>query len=383
MFWRLGAAMPIQKLIYRIPGIVWFFISIAFFSITFSFRSTIVFYALTLSAILIHEAGHAIAAKLVGLPIIKFQVGQFQVDFSTGRRKLHCRRMMLGLGVVTVDPSNKPPDDAIVAMRRMTIAGPLASFVCAIPAWLWSFSPPDQSLYLGLTWFACINSALAMSAIFPGDQMDGTQFRRLKVGSRKVRNLIQGYWLAVSMGRPVRPRELPAELLEIAVALLNEPETQLFPETKINATRFLYMYLADWGHLAEAQAWLEWATSTVAWSKPMTNREPMDVLFALRALHYGLWNKDPGQAAATISLLHKRSWVLRSAEVMMPRALFQLSRGDRKGARRLVSTVRFGLQHSFETPGYAQMLNEWLDIIEQRINDASAPAPSIVATPAD
>ena len=277
--------MLVQKLIFRVPATIFFLIPIAFFSNVFSFRSTIIFYAGTFGAILIHEAGHAIGAKLGGLPIIKFQVGPFQVDYSTGRRQLHCRHKMLGLGMVTVDPGYHPPDEAIVAMRRLTIAGPLASFVCAIVVFWWTFGKTDQSLHLGLTWFACMNGALAMSAIIPGDKMDGTQFRRLKKGDSKSRNLMQGYRLALSMGRPVRPGERPAELSELAVALLNEPETHLFPETKITATRFLYDYLADRGHLPEALAWLEWASGAIAWSQPSTNRDPMDVLFALRALH--------------------------------------------------------------------------------------------------
>jgi Peptidase family M50 len=376
------------KLFYRVPPIVPILISIGFTSLMFSFKHAIAFYGSTWIAILVHETGHAIAARAGGLPIVRFQAGPVQVDYSTGHRRLRIRRMVLGLGVVTVDPRSRPPDEAIIAMRRVAIAGPLASFLCGFCTLYWLVVTFDQSptLPVALIWFACINVALATSALMPGEQMDGTLFRRLKKGSPKARNLVQGYRLALAMGQLARPRERASDLPALAVALLNEPGAQLFPETKVTAARFLYEYLADLGRLPEALAWLEWSCKTVDWPRQSAIYDPVDALNAVRALHYALWNNDPVLAEIALKHLPKRSRVRRNAEALMPLAVIRLFGGDRNGAKKTVNTVRFGLQHSIETPGYAQMLNEWLDIIEQRINKAEnspAPSPTLAHTAAD
>jgi Zn-dependent protease len=366
-----------DKLLIKIPIIASILVPVAVMSFLFSFKLGIVFTVNLWIAIFLHEMGHVIIGKLVGLSIVKVHVGPVQLDFSTGRRRLYLLRAYPLVGFVTLDPGNKSPDEAVVALRRAVIAGPLMSFACAIGSFWWFVSTWNESPRDGLSWFVCLNAMLAMSAIVPGDKMDGTQFRRLQKGSPKARNLVQGYRLALSTRKPGRPRERPSDLPALAVRLLNEQADQLFPGTKITAARFLYEYLADWGRLSEALAWLEWSSATVDLSKPATMSRRIDVLIALRALHYALWNNDPIHAEATLSCLHQRSWVHRCAEALMSLSLIQLSRGNREGAQELSKKVRRGLTRSFDSPGCAQMFSEWLDIIEQRINNAeNTPALS-------
>jgi hypothetical protein len=106
-------------------------------------------------------------------------------------------------------------------------------------------------------------------------------------------------------------------------------------------------------------------------------------LIAVRARHYALWNNEPARAAAVLCALQEKSWIREYTEWLMPTALIQLSLGDHGSARKSMEKARQRLKPLIGRIGSAQMEMEWLDIVEQRINDASSPAPAVVATPAD
>jgi hypothetical protein len=145
----------------------------------------------------------------------------------------------------------------------------------------------------------------------------------------------------------------------------------------------MYEYIADRGESDKALAWLEWLESTATQSKRSRYFDWRDSITATRASHYALWNRAPAFAAATLSLFGDKRWVSSYPEWKMATALIKLSHGDRRGAKRALKSARHVIAPWLDRSGSMQMKAEWLDIVEQRINDASSPAPSFVPTSAD
>jgi Zn-dependent protease len=340
-------------------------------------------------SVLLHELGHAFVGTLYGLKIEAFMFGPLQLDCTTG----HIRRFprpgfTAYVAAVAFEPSTKPLSQAIVEERRMLLAGPLTNLLLAGLLFAYTFTfYPNQ---LGAQWkffaIAGLNILMAIDNLIPGKGRylltDGTKYFRLRQGGSIAQNEIRMLRLVVSTMKPIRPSAWPADFVVTATELLKEPNEHVGPLTKPVVALLLYDHLADQGYLAVALSWIEWTEAILEPSKEPHHKRFSDALIAVRARHYALWNNEPARAATVLCALPEKSWIREYTEWLMPTALIQLSLGDLGSARKTIEKARQRLKPLIDRVGSAQMEMEWLDIIEQRINEASSPtfsqpAPSV------
>jgi hypothetical protein len=332
----------------------------------------------TYAAILLYQISCIAAGILLGLRPYNFSIGPVEIQTSSGRLRVSRQRKARKVGSLGFDTTRCSPAEAVVALRRTLMAGSLVLAIVSIGIFAHILFSPSQSSEVDPDLvepaiFAAF-AAIALMSVSPIEGSPGKPLSRLRKGDIRAENMMRALQLVLVIHRPWRPREWPKEVPDIACSLLNEPPTNVYPDTKCGAALFLYEYLADWGQLEKALEWLEWFPITDSQTAKPNPRDPMDGIIAARARHYALWNNDPARAAHSLSRLSERSWIRGYTEWLMPTALIQLSHGDHAAARKTVEEARNNLKPLIGRVGYAQMEMEWLDIIEQRLNEASSSA---------
>jgi hypothetical protein len=157
----------------------------------------------------------------------------------------------------------------------------------------------------------------------------------------------------------------------VADKLSKEPSTDILPGSQFSAVMFLYHHCTDSGKMSEG---LECLDRMEAGKKRTNNPNPcnpIDLIIAVRALHHALWNNDPIRAASPLIAIPLNSMARSSSSWHMATALIQSSRADFQGARVSLEAAHQILDPWVERWGTFKKQSEWLDLIEQRINDAS------------
>jgi hypothetical protein len=325
---------------------------------------------------IVHEFGHAFVGTLYGLQLKMFIVGPLALDFTSNRVRVSRFRIGRVGGAVLFDPSDQPLPEAVVTWKNMALAGPLANFAVAgllAAVTFGMFSDPwsDQRRLLELI---AISVFVGFVNLIPKRvgflATDGEKYRRMRRGGPAAENEIRAQQLAAWFLRPERPAERPMRCVMLADELIRTPKDFGTSETKILSACFLYDYFIDRGDPANAIAWVEWTATAVDHPHKPGRGHAIDVLTAIRARHYALWNNDPLRSELTLGTLHKRSWIRTHTEWMLPTALIQLFHGDQKGALRTIKLARKTLSPLHSRSGSAQLESRWFDIVEQRINNA-------------
>jgi hypothetical protein len=333
-------------------------------------------------SVLLHELGHAGVGRLFGLKLDRFIVWPVEIR---RRSRLHIRLMSTltpdMVGGVVFDTSTIPLPDAAVAMRRAALAGPVVSLVgSGLFLWLcFDFAAGRPDMQWKFMIVAIINGIGAVENFFHGD---GGLYLFLKKGGPVAENEIRIHNLVRWLEGPELPRNWPKEAIAAADEMLSTL-TGNEDEQLVRAALFKYFLLVDTG---DVDGGIQTISSTLdGLMDPSSNAQPglIDLLFLIRALHFAYWRNDSDRASEFVSSLPAESPHRESAEYFLTLAQINLAAGDVSGARAMAIRARAEIVRIGEQSGIHRMFGEWLDIIEQRINDASSPAQSIVATPAD
>jgi Zn-dependent protease len=342
-------------------------------------------------SVCLHELGHAFVGTYYGVKVIGFTLGPLLVDLNSGRiRKL---QRLLGskghIAAVAFGPSTRSLHQAMREHRHILLAGPLTNLALAgvLIGYLVTFYDSQLGTQGRLITLAGMNIWIAIeNFVFRRGKYsttDGAKYARLRRGGLAAEVEFRAQQLVTSTMGPIRPSSWPSDFARTATELLQAPVEDVGPVTKPFVAMLLYDHLADLGHLATALSWIEWMEATLGQAKESSYIRFTDALIAIRARHYALWNNDPTRAGAVLCTLPPKSWIREYSEWLMPMALIQLSHDDYTNARKSVEKARKHLKPLVGLAGSAQMEMEWLDIIEQRINDASFPALAPMPMSAD
>jgi hypothetical protein len=107
--------------------------------------AVIVLLVVELLTILIHEAGHAIAAKLFGWPILEFRVVPVSLLRQEGRWKVRLSYKEFPPGLVKAEPPNC--SQFHLKLRRFALGGPAANLITAALAMICENAIPFLSAY--------------------------------------------------------------------------------------------------------------------------------------------------------------------------------------------------------------------------------------------
>ena len=218
--------------------------------------------AILLLTPLIHEIGHAVAGRLVGLRFQLMAVGPVQITRGNGRYRLSWqKRFNLLSGQVA-----SLPTDFSHLRRRMfvfAIGGPLANLLLGLIAlFVYQQYRGDYYFMRNQSWVvetavatAVISLVFFFAAIKPNAYQSG-----IPADGRRLLMLLEGgvdanrWYALVSLNglnmQGIRPRDWPGDLIERAVQVNGRSYDDL------TARLLAYYWAVDNGRLAQAGQWL-------------------------------------------------------------------------------------------------------------------------------
>ena len=182
-----------------------------------------------LTAIVLHECGHALAAHAFQMKLLSFNAGPFQWRKREGGWKFKFRTSRVLGGSVNVVPTN--PDQPRWQEFCMVVAGPTAN-ICTGPFFLWAAlhapGTPLQPAWFFLSFTASLSFIVATFNLLPfrtkeGSYSDGARILQLFTNSpvnelHRIINLLQS-----TLVTPSRFRDLdPDTFLRVASRYPNE-----------------------------------------------------------------------------------------------------------------------------------------------------------------
>ena len=182
------------------------------------------FFATLLSTLLIaitlHELGHLLAGKSVGLAIVGMQIGPIALTRSSGRLKVSFQRLasMDGYALVRLDSINRMTH----RLRIMVAGGPLANLLSALFAYLVLRSELTGGFIFAWTqWFLYISASLFLFNLVPfrtrsGMFTDGARLKMLFFPSAKTYRWLAVLALGIQMNSGKRLKLLNRRWLALA-----------------------------------------------------------------------------------------------------------------------------------------------------------------------
>ncbi len=344
-------------------------------------------------SVLIHELSHAFVGTLVGAEVIGLAIGPVNLDFSSDRVRIRRNNLKGLLGAAIFEPIDKSPKDALVCWRRMILAGPLSNIALAtLLVWLsCSMYSHQFEAQWKLLVTAFISGAIGLACFLPMNRgkfnaSDGARYFSLRKGGPVAENIMRSQRIAYFVISATRPREWPAALLPVADHILAASNQDAKLETKVLATVFKYGFLVDSGYPNDALVVLESSLASVGHLRKQDQPDPADPLAELLARHYLLWNGDRDRASTITSYLSQKGPSRKTVEHGMSIALHFVYEGDLENAKSLVTALRNAIVPKMNQSGLAQMEYDLLDIVEQRVKDAShfqAPLAALTESAAD
>lgn len=160
----------------------YFFIHEPLFSLKGFFSIVLVAALSFIAAVIIHELGHAVAGKFVGMEVMNLSFGPFIYAKSTGRSRFYVKAPAMGyVGRAMMRFAEPLPDEVMrTKLIRFIYGGPAANLVVGIPLIILSF------IYGWSGWltFAIVQLFLGfsnlMNAEVKGAQTDGRVIAMLK-----------------------------------------------------------------------------------------------------------------------------------------------------------------------------------------------------------
>jgi hypothetical protein len=310
--------------------------------------------------IVVHEAGHAIAGRLVGRRLVAAGVGPLRLECGVGGWQLRWGGGVQGLGGFAAMLPARDTRETPRQMATFLLGGPLANLLCAAVAGavLWA-APPDNGMAtvaLAATAFGGVLMGVVNLLPFQssGWYSDGHGLRELTRNTPLV-HAIRGHQdaLALSMAG-VRPRDWPAELVA------DVPDT--LPDSGAAALHILRMSRAldcdDWP-MAHATA-----SALVDLYPRMPDGQRQGVAATLAI--YAARTADAALLAAwrplceggLLDLAPYRLWLDAEAAAMA---------GDTATARALSAQARGAVPRIHDRAG-AVVMGEYLDRLDRRLS---------------
>ncbi|MCB9421475.1 MAG: hypothetical protein H6667_16850 [Ardenticatenaceae bacterium] len=313
----------------------------------------------------IHELGHLLAGKLVGLRFHLLIIGPLRLSRENGRLSLGWQRGSAFFNGLT---SSIPYDNRDLSRRLLIfiLGGPLASLVQALLAgWLFFHWRADVSFINNITWAAESAALLAilgaiyfLSALKPGSTYSGQPAD----GGRLISLLRRGpeaeRWCALAAldgadQRGQRPRDWDESLIRQAL--------QGFDHTQDgqNARLLAYQWALDNGRIADANRWLEEAIAIRPTWLPGTQVRLVweKAYLSARCLH------DAVQARRGLDQIRQK--LTNQPQHLRAEAAVLLAEGDKDQAKITAQAALASLPAHAPT-GVQQAEADWLqDIINQ------------------
>jgi hypothetical protein len=310
----------------------------------------------------IHELGHLLAGKLVGLRFQLLVIGPLRLSREDGRLRLGWHR---GSAIFNGLTGSIPSDNHNLPRRLLvfTLGGPLASLIQTLLAGTLFFRWRADVVFInsvawaaeGAALLAILGAVYFLSAIKPGSRYSGQP-----ADGGRIVSLLRGgpqaeRWCALAAlygadQQGQRPRDWDEKLVRQAL--------QGFDHTQDgqNARLLAYQWALDNGRIAEANRWLEEAVAIRPTWMPGTKVRLVweKIYFSARYLH------DAVQARR--GLAHIQHKLVNEPQHLRAEAAVLLAEGDIARAKTTAQAALAGLPTHAPT-GVQQAEAAWLQAI--------------------
>lgn len=211
-------------------------------------------YLISILVLVIHEGGHAIAGRLLGMKLLSFIVGPFRwfLRYGKWKFKFHARGLLsfVGLTMVASNKVEKFRERKIIQVA----AGPIANLISGVIAGGMVLAAPGHSWEAAWEILACFATISLLGCVFSlvpyrikqSGYSDGAKIYQLLAGGLSAdyqRALSVIYSSQVS---PLRPREFDVETIQRAAAEIARGQDKVF------LYACTYAYYLDRGDFYEA-----------------------------------------------------------------------------------------------------------------------------------
>ena len=245
-------------------------------------------------SVVIHELGHAVAARLAGLRLLMFAVWPVKLVRIEKSWQIQGIGRTRVSGFVAADPVGCNNLSKRVAIFVM--GGPAASFLLgAAAAWMAYARPTTDVVATQATAIAMMSLALAVFNLIPGSTTDGGRLRAIRKGGAESERFCALLLLAAASMSGVRPRDLNTDLVKLLPGPLDGSVDSW------TAQLIRYNWLIDHGSVDEAKTVL----ATVLEEKlPPATKDALQVLAAWLEAYFF---KDLAQARCRLAASPVRS----------------------------------------------------------------------------
>jgi hypothetical protein len=314
----------------------------------------------------IHELGHLLAGKLVGLRFHLLIIGPLRLHRQGDRLRLNWHKKIAFFNGL----SGSIPDGSHDLPRRLlifTLGGPLASLAQAVLAsWLFFRWRGDVHFTNNVAWavegmglLAVLGGIYFLSAMKPGSFHSGQPADGGRIGSLLRGGLMAERWCALAAlygadQRGQRPRDWDESL--ICQALQGFDHTQ----DGQNARLLAYQWALDNGRVAEANRWLEEAIAIRPTWMPGTKVRLIweKVFFSAHYLH------DVASARQVLAQIRQK--LTNQPQHLRAEAAVLLAEGHVNQARTTAQAALAGLSSQSPT-GVQQAEADWLQAIINQV----------------
>jgi len=250
-------------------------------------------FAAAVSAGLVHEAGHLLAALFFGFKPTQIKIGS--VPFG-GRAKCHepyCNGV-IALGIAVFEPKAADQDDATLRHRLwfLLIGGPVAGFVFAgaVEVLLMAMQPSFQIVF-ALHVVAAFSTLLAIAALLPdvnrrGIFSDGARLLMLLKNDAKAERWISNIRCQMALNQGRHPRDWDEGAVSRAATIHDDSRDAYI------ANWLAYLWAAERQDITCATKYMEGALESLAYSTPRLR----DHLFLEAAIFQAWFRDNPSKA---------------------------------------------------------------------------------------
>ncbi|MFZ1791497.1 MAG: site-2 protease family protein [Saprospiraceae bacterium] len=298
----------------------------------------------------IHEAGHALAGKMVGFELIKFAVGPLSMDKTEGIWKFHFNKSIETYGGLVI---SFPKGDQNLGPRFMkyVLGGPIASLLLAFLALLFYFLIPSLAVYFII--IGIMSLLIFIVTIIPAKAgsfyTDGARFFRIFKGGKVGQYEVSFLKIMANTLQGVRPRELVGlpELLDLGIEL-NEPYV-------VYLYGIMHQHAWDKNEIEDAEMYLEkYLEGTAAAPAMIANSAILDAAF-----FHAYEKKDLEKSNAYFQKFVMQPFISQT-QVLATEASIHFIKGELELAKEKATAAKAGMEYILDK-GMAVIYGEKID----------------------
>jgi hypothetical protein len=327
--------------------------------------------AATLITTGVHEAGHAVAGRLVGFGFFQICVGPVSITRGVQGLKTRLNYHWTLLGYVVSVPRHRGG----LRWRKFvfTLGGPAANFLSLAPLlWFETLIPAKFGLHepagsflmlatticIGMTWFTGIVNLLPLPVQYP---TDGSVLLMLLKGGPEAHRFAVLQSLSMALMAGGRPRDWDREWVETTAV---EWKSKILES---GAHFMAYLWALDCGHIARAGEFLD-----RAWNRASGVKFVADSIAVEAAYYTARYRSDPVMARRLLSGVvtsPDRSSALRAEAAIL------LAEGKIHESIAAANAALAEVRKWHVTPAQADTESEWIDGI---IREGKARSAGVV-----